>query len=235
MNLGNSTRSRATQTPMKLLVLALGMMLALGLLSACGQQASDESESSAAADTAATSTVDTASWKTLGDAFAAKTDDVASSWDSNYYVTTFKAGDSLVRVVAKSNEDADNKIAELDFLDKDYDSKLLDIIGGLEIVSAEDLTAGVPTQDELDALVGKTGQEIMDDGWTFQSYFMTGGDETAATYAKDYYAVNLTFDANISSDKADKDVNGDEMKAAKVSAAENAGVSDAAVDPTLVK
>ena len=151
------------------------------------------------------------------------------------YVTTFKAGDSLVRVVAKSNEDADNKIAELDFLDKDYDSKLLDIIGGLEIVSAEDLTAGVPTQDELDALVGKTGQEIMDDGWTFQSYFMTGGDETAATYAKDYYAVNLTFDANISSDKADKDVNGDEMKAAKVSAAENAGVSDAAVDPTLVK
>ena len=218
---------------MKLATLAFGMMLALGLLSACGgQQAS--SGSGSAADTPAASTVDASSWKTLGDALAAKTDDVSSGWDDEYYVVAFKSGDSLFRVVAKSEEGIQDKTGELDFLADDYDDKLLEVIGGLEIVSVEDLTAEVPTQEQLDAMVGKTGQELIDDGWAFQSYFMTGGDETGATFTKGMIACNVTFGAKVSTEAADSDEIGDLLKDAKVTLAENAGVSDDAIDPTKV-
>lgn len=215
---------------MKLAALAFGVVLALGLLSACGgQQAA--SESGSGADAAATSTVDTSSWKTLGDALAVKTEDVASGWDDKYYIVAFKAGDSLFRVVAKSEDGIQDKTGELDFLADDYNDKLLEIVGGLEIVSVEDLTADAPTQEQLDAMVGKTGQELIDSGWAFQSYFMTGGDETGATFTKGYVACNVTFDAKVSSEAADSDESGDMLKDAKVTLAESAGVSDDAMDP----
>jgi hypothetical protein len=218
---------------MKLATLAFGMVLALGLLSACGgQQAS--SGSGSAADTPAASTVDASSWKTLGDALAAKTDDVSSGWDDKYYIVAFKSGDSLFRVVAKSEEGIQDKTSELDFLADDYNDKLLEVIGGLEIVSVEDLTAEVPTQEQLDAMVGKTGQELIDDGWAFQSYFMTGGDETGATFTKGMIACNVTFGAKVSTEAADSDEIGDLLKDAKVILAESAGVSEDATDPTKV-
>ena len=218
---------------MKLGTLVFCMVLVLGLLSACGgQQAA--SESSSGADAAAISTVDASSWKTLGDALAAKTEDLSSGWDDNYYIVAFKAGDSLFRVVAKSEEGIQDKTGELDFLADDYDDKLLEVIGGLEIVSVEDLTAEVPTQEQLDAMVGKTGQELIDDGWAFQSYFMTGGDETGATFTKGMIACNVTFGAKVSTEAADSDENGDMLKDAKVTLAENAGVSEDATDPTKV-
>ena len=218
---------------MKLAALAFGMVIALGLLNACGgQQAASESGSEG--DAPAASAVDTSSWKTLGDSLAVKTEDVASGWDDKYYIVAFKADDSLFRVVAKSEDGIQDKTGELDFLADDYDDKLLGIIGGLEIVSVDDLTAEVPTQEQLDAMVGKTSQELIDDGWTFQSYFMTDGDETGATFTKGYVACNVTFDAKVSSEVADSDQNGDNLKDAKVTLAENAGVSDDATDPTKV-
>ena len=216
-----------------LAALAFGMVLALGLLSACGgQQAAIKSSSGA--DAAAASTVDTSGWKTLGDALAAKTEVVASGWDDKYYIVALKADDSLFRVVAKSKKGIQDKTGELDFQADDYNDKLLEIIGDLEIVSVEDLTAEVPTQEQLDAMVGKTGQELIDDGWAFQSYYMTGGDETGAIFTKGHVACNVTFDAKVSSEAADSDESGDKLKDAKVTLAENAGVSDDAIDPTKV-
>ena len=218
---------------MKLGTLVFCMVLVLGLLSACGGQQT-ASESSSGADAAAISTVDASSWKTLGDALAAKTEDVSSGWDDEYYIVAFKSGDSLFRVVAKSEEGIQDKTSELDFLADDYDDKLLEVIGGLEIVSVEDLTAEVPTQEQLDAMVGKTGQELIDDGWAFQSYFMTGGDETGATFTKGMIACNVTFGAKVSTEAADSDEIGDLLKDAKVILAESAGVSEDATDPTKV-
>ena len=218
---------------MKLVTLAFGMVLALGLLSACGgQQTSNENGS--ATDTPTASTVDTSNWKTLGDALAVETEDVASGWDDNYYVVAFEAGDSLFRVVAKSEEGIQDKTGDLNVMDDDYNDKLREIIGDLEIVSVDDLTAEVPTQEQLDAMVGKTGQELIDDGWAFQSYFMTGGDETGATFTKGYVACNVTFDVKVSDEAANGDGSGDMLKDAKVTLAENYGVSEDATDPSKV-
>ena len=181
-------------------------------------------------------------FKVLADVFAVlnQTDDegntpsYGASMSDALYVAAFEKDGACYRVEGAIPPEMAVQLNAIDFFDEERDDKQQVLLSPLPVTRVGDLSACRLSQAELDALVGKTGQEIMDDGWTFQSYFMTGGDETAATYAKDYYAVNLTFDANISSDKADKDVNGDEMKAAKVSAAENAGVSDAAVDPTLL-
>jgi hypothetical protein len=47
----------------------------------------------------------------------------------------------------------------------EVERQTLDAISALPIDSIEDLSADMVPQDELDALVGKTGQELLDDGW----------------------------------------------------------------------
>jgi len=122
---------------------------------------------------------------------------------------------------------------ELDFSDKDYDKKLVEAIGGMELVSAEDITSHRIDQATLDGLVGKTGQELFDDGFAFSSYYFYGGEETGATLDKDYFAYTVTFDTSIT--EADTEDEGASLKDAKVTAIECGGTAASLLDPETVK
>ena len=220
----------AWKAPGKILVLAIGAALSMCMLSACSQPASAP-ESSSASEAEAVATIDTSSWKTLGDALAAQTESVATGYDENYFISVFKAGDSLVRVVAKSDEATAEKAGGLDFLAEDYDKQLAEVVGGLELVSAEDLTPGIPAQEELEGFVGKKGSDLEAAGYEFESYFMTGGDQTGAYYEKGYYALNVTFDVKVAEDAGQKDEDGKDLKDAVISEVTFAGPSEAATDP----
>ena len=217
----------ARKMPGKILALAIGVALSMCMLSACSQPSSAP-ESSSTSDAA---TIDVSGWKTLGDALAAQTESVASGYDENHYISVFKVGDSLVRVVAKSNEEASEKAGGLDFLADDYEKQLVEVVGGLELVSAEDLTPGIPKQEELDGFVGKKGSDLEAAGYEFESYFMTGGDQTGAFYEKGYYALNVTFDTKVAEDAGQKDEDGHALKDAVISEVTFAGPSEAATDP----
>ena len=227
-------------------VATLALALALsGLLVACGggqasssassQASSSEQAASSASSqaSAAAGALDVWSWKTLGDALAAKNQDGVSSatWDDEHYIAVFSAGDSVVRVVAAMDAETDKRASALDASDDDYNEKFAETVGSLKLESAEDLTSEKIPQSELDAYVGKTGQDLIDEGFTFEQYWMYGGEETGATMAKGYLAYNFTFDTTVDEDKADDE--GAAIKDATITAAEFAGGSNAAVELPL--
>ena len=230
------TEERGTSmenAPKTTIAAMIAIALSAAPLAACGGQTSQDATDDTAGQTQAAS-IDVSSWKTLGDALAydASTNSSAS-WDEEHYITMFTATDgSVVRVVAKMDEDTYDEHAALDMSDDDYQEKFLEVMGDLELESAEDLTGQRLTQDEMDAYVGKTGQDLVDDGFAFESYWMYGGDETGAVMAKGPLAYNVTFDVSIPDEKAED--GGASIMGATITDAVYAGASVDATDPSTL-
>lgn len=214
-------------------------MLALALtalpLAGCGGQTSETEADDASAGQEQLAPMDVSSWTTLGDAVAYQAEEGSNTaaWDENHYVTMFDTTDGgVVRVVAKMDPETYDAFGELSILDDDYNEKFLEVMGGLELEIAEDLSDGVLAQDQLDAYVGKTGQDLVDEGFVFESYWMYGGEETGATMSQGYYAYNVTFDVSITDDQYEDE--GAAIMGATIKAMEYAGASNAAVDVTTL-
>ena len=204
------------------------------LLSACSGQpaASDSGSGASPASAGQAASVDVSSWKTLGDALAVQTASMSSGWNDNYYVAVFQGGDSYYRVVAKMDAETDDKIDNVDWTRDDADKQIAEAAGGLPLVSAEDVTGELLGQAELDALVGKTGQELIDDGWTFDRYLMYGGDQTAAGFVKGYFCYSFTFDTTVPEGKTED--GGASVMGVSAVSAEFYGAADSATDPEHV-
>ena len=240
----SQARQKGDRKTKWIVLAALCLALAAIPLAACsGQQdaggapeGGDASAPAAPADQAAPAgqaAVDPSSWTTVGDALAARTDECASSWDENYYVAVFKAGDSYMRIVGTIDPDTQAKIDAVDWDRKDVSTQIDEAVSGAALKSAEDITGDILSQDALDALVGKTGQQLVDEGWEFQSYFMYGGEQTIATFANGNFAYSMTFD--VTTPESASEDEGASVMAAPVVSAEFEGASNATVDPTLVK
>lgn len=203
---------------------------AASLVGCAGQQTAGDAAS--VDQTSQAASVDSSAWKTLGDALVAQTSSMESGWDDNYYVNVFEAGASYYRVVAKMDAEASKRMDEVDWIADDVDWQIQDAVGGLPLVSVEDITDERLSQEELDGLVGKTGQELVDAGFVFQDYYMYGGEETGANFAKGPFCYMLTFGTSI----AEKDTSdeGASVMGAKVTEAELSGAADGAADPTKV-
>lgn len=209
-------------------------------LAACG----GSSDASGGADGAATAeqatgdsttkeALDTSNYKTMGDVLALEAETNEAAWDSSYYIYAFTYNGAPYRAVAEMTSELDGKIGELDFLAEDYDEKLLEIIGPLPLKSFENLSAEMLSQEELDALVGKTGKELIDAGFAFNSYSFYGGEQTQATMEKGILSYEVTFDGSISGD-ADSD-DGSLIMDLPVTNVTFSGLANAALDPTTVK
>ncbi len=109
--------------------------------------------------------------ETIGDAMALATNDNNQSGATDgTYVYAFYIDDIPYRVIADLPSDTFQKIMDLEYDDPDYDKKYNDLVSPLKIDRYEDLSLLVPVQEELDKLVGKTGGELLDDGWTSWGY-----------------------------------------------------------------
>ena len=222
----NRGKTLAGQSVGKFAGIAFALILALTMLAACSGQSDDQSGNQPSA-------IDTSSWKTLGDALAVQTEPIASSCNDQYYVEVFSADDSYIRVVAQANADTEEKYGSVDFMSETYTQDLIDALGDLTLLSAEDITSELLSQDELDALVGKTGQELFDDGWAFESYVMYGGEETEAVLAYGNFDYGVTFGVTTAEDNIEDE--GASIKDTACTQISYVGVSDAAIDPTQVK
>jgi hypothetical protein len=216
-----------------LITAALLFTLSAALMAGCSSQPAASSSASENESTATQATgVDTSSWKTMADALAVG-DSKSAMWNDKYYVCGIgNDNGALFRVVAEVTPDFEEKYFAVDPSDADYDKKQNEIVGTLKVVSVEDLTPKVLGKDVLDAYVGKTGQDVIGDGFTFVSYSMYGGDETMAAMDKDNISYNVTFDGTVPDDKDD---NGDSLKELKVKSIEVGTISDSALDPASVK
>lgn len=124
--------------------------------------------------------VDLASVKTMGEVMGLP--DYGNACTENKFVYVFEQDDNFYRAIANVTREDFEAVAALDIADADYAKKLADTVSALEVEKIENLTEAIPSQEELDKLKGKTGEELLNDGWSDEgwdldamTFYMTHG------------------------------------------------------------
>ena len=152
----------------KTVCLILTVMMMLALLAACGQTGGGAEPG---APEAATGTAAIESLETIGDAMGLESAEFRqSSTFNNKFVYAFQLDGTYYRVVASLTDEQQQALFDLDYDDPDYDAKEAEILSPLKIDTYDNLNDLIPPQEELDQWVGKTGQELMDEGWTISGW-----------------------------------------------------------------
>lgn len=92
--------------------------------------------------------------------------DYGSSAYQNTYVYVFEQDGIFYRAIAECPDEVFDAVLNLDFDDEQYEEKKTELISPLKVTEIQNLTEAIPTQEELDQLVGKTGEELLNDGWS---------------------------------------------------------------------
>lgn len=218
----------------QLTALAVTLALAAIPLAGCGSNTSSDqgaAEPSPAAAASQGTSIDTSSWKTMRDALAiADSDDISYGYDDKTFLCVFRSGEAYIRTRAEMQPEVQEKIYDLNMDDDDYRKKFMETIGDLELAEATDISSELMSQEDLEQYVGKTGQDLMDAGLTFASYFLYGGDQTGAEMDKGNFTYSIIFDAQISEEQTEDE--GASITDAKVVEVQSMGnLSDAALNP----
>lgn len=142
----------------------LALMCAAALLAGCGQsqkaQSSDAPLSVEAPDLSAL--------KTVGDIENMENADILQSAAyEDAYILVFTVGATPYRAFAAMTPEVFEAVMNLDYADEGWAEREKELLRPLEILRIENLDEQIPPQEELDRLKGKTGQELLDEGWTF--------------------------------------------------------------------
>ena len=136
------------------------------------------------------------SLKTIGDVIALDKADNQREVGSGRVVCAFKYGDTYYRVRADIPEDAEKAYFDVDIMEEGYEDKQNEILAPLEINGFENLSEQILTQDELEALKGKTGQELVVEGWTYDGSFFLGDMQFRMSYGPFVYTVEFDGSAD---------------------------------------
>ncbi len=114
--------------------------------------------------------LDVSTLKTMGEVFNLMTQvEVGSASSNDKYIYAFMIGDTVWRVVADLTEEESEAILKLDYSQDDADQQIHEILGPIAITGCDRISDYVPAQEEINAWVGKTGQDMLDAGW--ECYF----------------------------------------------------------------
>ena len=91
----------------------------------------------------------------------------------NTCIYVFEQDGIFYRAIAECPEEVFDAVMELDFSDEQYEEKKTELISPLKVTDIQNLTEAIPTQEELDQLVGKTGEDLLSDGWTVSGWNLT--------------------------------------------------------------
>ena len=83
---------------------------------------------------------------------------------------------------------------ELSYDDPDYNRKRHDLLSPLKVVKIENISAAIPPQEELDKLVGKTGADLLNDGWISFSFEPVGKE---CYMQHGLFAFTVTFEGDV--------------------------------------
>ena len=159
---------------------------------------------------------------TLGEVLGEHTELYSSAYDEERYVCVFEKDGAWLRAIAnltpevyqalRSGGDADEELASM------------------EAEDVEDLTAGMPKQSELDRLVGKTGGELLDDGWEIVGHSIYNDFESATVFylVNGLYSYTVSFEEAISTDG--EFIEAEAMRPLTVASVTCDGVSDHCID-----
>ncbi len=134
----------------------------LSLFAACSKQ---ESNDPAPTNNAPAS--DSLSVETIGEALALKGEgEFQSAALDKAFVLVFKKDGVYWRVIAELTPEQHDAIVALDIFDEDHDEKEKELVSPLKVTKCENLNEKKLSDDDMAALVGKTGAELLGSGWT---------------------------------------------------------------------
>jgi hypothetical protein len=144
-------------------------------------------------NTPASSSVDLTQWKTLGDIW--EYEFWGSVVEEGTYIRAFKAEDGYYRVETDVPQDVAEKLDAIDFFDKTGEEQEKALMKDLPIKTIINLSEVLLSQSDLDALAGKTGQELLDMGFVPQGSkgFSTQEQLSWATLEKGPFVYEVTF------------------------------------------
>ena len=200
----------------KIFAFIMVLTLALAVLTACGEEQKDEEQKEEKA------TIDLDSLKTMGDAFALEAENDQFGSDDQHFVYVFEIGGTAYRVIADMTKEVQKEMDKLDASKEDFNDKTKEAAASLEISKRENLTEMIPPQEELDNFAGKTGQELLDDGWTVSGWDI---EENTFTMNKGPFAYTVVIDSKL---KESDDFDGDEeIKKLKIKTIKYSDIGDA--------
>ena len=140
------------------------------------------------------------------------------------FVYVFALDEIFYRAIAEVPAETEEAIAGLDLSDPLYNDKVNDLLMGLEVDRIENISAAIPSKEALDALTGKTGADLLDDGW----YVAYGYDlETMQFYMnKGLFSYVVTFDGAL--ENVDASGKFEELRPLRVLSVAYEGLGDAA-------
>ena len=144
----------------KTISLILALALVLAVFAGCSKKTDNGTNPSG------NSSADVTSFKTIGDIINSGIESIQSANTDKYYIYVFQIDQVYYRAIANLTPELSQSLFDLDFNDENYNKKLNDIISPLTIDKLENLNDTVIPQEELDKLVGKTGEDLLNDGWS---------------------------------------------------------------------
>ena len=108
-------------------------------------------------------------FKTLADVFAAMGELYAFSTSPEKFAIVFPVDGVYYRVEAEIPADVYEKLDAIDFFDGTREEQEQALLSPLPVTRVGDLSNGIPAKEELDALVGLTGQDLLDMGFEYGS------------------------------------------------------------------
>ncbi|MBQ1407988.1 MAG: hypothetical protein IIY88_07650 [Eubacterium sp.] len=200
----------------KVLSLVLVLFMALTILAGCG------SKDSGGAGSGGDASVD--SFKTFGDIIALEGEGKQVAVYNNKLIYAFQVGDVYYRAISEISDETEQAYMDVDILEDGHEEKQNEIISSIEIDKLENLNEQILSQEELDALVGKTGQDLMDDGWTF-----SGHNLEEMEFWMDYgpFEYTVTFDGEVTEAEWETFVDEEDTKDLTVKSAVFTTIGDA--------
>ena len=134
---------------------------------------------------------DPAQFKTIGDVL--EYESPSSCCYEDLYIHIFEKDGVFYRVDADITEEISQKVFDIDYFDPDKDQKTRDLLGDLPIRRTFVLSEALLSQAELDALAGKTGQDLLDMGFVPGGSYGFGEEASWAALDKGPFQYQVNF------------------------------------------
>lgn len=217
----------------KNIAIMLAMIMAVACLTACAG-APAVAKDSAGANPEDNRSNDVEAFRdlvaaTIGDAMSYEAEGSQYAAYDNMFVYVFTLNNITYRVFSHLDEATFNELMELNMFDEDYAEKFNAIVGPLPIEGFDNLTLMIPTQEELDAFIGKTGEDLLNDGWSSFGFTLY---DMQCFMEKGPFSYTVTFDGSFEDpDNPPEDFDEDAFFGPlKVTAIEYTGIGSSATE-----
>ena len=169
-------------------------VLVLGLC-ACGSNVTVTGSS----DAEETAEVVITELKTMGDALTAgKDSQTVATWNEEHYIYCLMFNGVPTRVMADLDAEMYQKVDEVIFSGaEDAEDQLAALLSPLPLSSVEDLSDGMLSDGELSKLAGKSGADLLADGWIINGSYWSDGEEFAVLMDQGNFCYQINFDQDV--------------------------------------